>query len=101
MGLGGAKRLPPTRAPRSSAQLGVYALQALTEQDVIAGHATPHARLLRELITRARNVRALAGDIQRTLQNLRSNHQHLGVQPGINACWTLTSEMDTILGAVP
>ena len=101
VGLGGARSLPPTEAPLPSAQLGVYALQALTEQDVIAGHATPHARLLRELITRARNVRALACDIQRTLQNLHSNHQHLHVQHGINARCTLTSEMDTILGAVP
>ena len=42
-----------------------------------------------------------SSDIQRTLQNLHSNRQHLCVQPGINACWTLTSEMDTILGAVP
>ena len=100
-GFGGAKGPPQTSAPRSSAQLGVYALQALTEQDVIAGHDAPHARLIRELITRARNVRALACDIQRTLQNLHSNRQHLCVQPGITACWTLASEMDTILGAVP
>ena len=100
-GLEGARSLPPVEAPLPSAQLGVYALQALTEQDVIAGHATPHARLLRELITRARNVRALACDIQRTLQNLHSNHQHLYVQPGINACCTLTREMDMILGAAP
>ena len=100
-GFGGAKGLPQTNAPCSSDQLGVYALQALTEQDVIAGHDAPHARLSRELITRARNVRALACDIQRTLQNLHSNRQRLGVQPGINACWTLVSEMDTILGAVP
>ena len=96
-----ARSLPPAEAPLPSAQLGVYALQALTEQDVIAGHATPHARLLRELVTRARTVRALAYDIQRTLQNLHSNHQHLHVQPGINACCTLTSEMDMILGAAP
>ena len=100
-GFGGAKGPPQTNAPRSSAQLGVYAPQALTEQDVIAGHDAPHARLIRELITRARNVRALACDIQRTLQNLHSNRQHLCVQPGITACWTLASEMDTILGAVP
>ena len=52
-------------------------------------------------MTRARNVRTLACDIQRTLQNPHSNHQHLGVQSGTNACWTLTSEMDMILGAVP
>ena len=61
---------PPTNAPRSSAQLGANALQARTEQDVIAGHDAPHARL-RELITRARNACALACDIQRTLQNLQ------------------------------
>ena len=100
-GLEGARSLPPVEAPLPSAQLGVYALQALTEQDVLAGHATPHARLLRELITRARNVHALACDIPRTLQNLHSNHQQLYVQPGIDACCTLTSEMDTILGAAP
>ena len=41
VGLGAAKRPPLTHAPRAPAQLGVYALQALTEQDVIAGHATP------------------------------------------------------------
>ena len=35
VGLGGARSLPPTEAPLPSAQLGVYALQALTEQDVI------------------------------------------------------------------
>ena len=96
----GAKAPPQTNAPRSSDQLGVYALQALTEQDVIAGHDAPHARLSRELITRARNVRALACDIQRTLQNIHSDRQHLCVQPGVNACWTLASEMDTILGAL-
>ena len=75
-------------------------MQALTEQEVISGHDAPHARLSRELITRARNVRALACDIQRTLQNIRSNRQRLSVQPGANAAWTLANEMDTILSAL-
>ena len=96
----GAKGPPQATASRFSDQLGVYALQALAEQDATAGHDAPHARLSRELITRARNVRALACDIQRTLQNIHSNRQHLCVQPGANACWTLASEMDTILGAL-
>ena len=98
--IGGAKSPPQANTSRSSDQLGVYALQALTEQDVISGHDAPHARLSRELITRARNVRTLACDIQRTLQNIHRNRQHLCVQPGANACWTLVSEMDTILAAL-
>ena len=44
-----------------------HSLQDFVEQDVIAGHDAPHARLSRELITRARNVRALACDIQRVV----------------------------------
>ena len=65
-----------------------------------AGHNAPHARLSRELITRASTVRTLACDIQRTFQNVRARHQHCNVQPGANACWTLASEMDTILTAL-
>ena len=57
---------PQAVTVRPPAQLGVCALQALTDQDVIAGHDAPHARLSRELITRASTVRALACDIQRT-----------------------------------
>ena len=91
---------PQAVAVRPPAQLGVYALQALTDQDVIDGHDAPHARLSRELITRASTVRALACDIQRTFQNVRTRHQHCNVQPGANACWTLASEMDTILTAL-
>ena len=85
---------------RPPAQLGVYALQALTDQDVIAGHDAPHARLSRELITRASTVRALGYDIQRTFQNIHKHRQHCNVQPGANACWALASEMDTILTAL-
>ena len=91
---------PQAVAVRPPAQLGVYALQALTDQDVIDGHDAPHARLSRELITRASTVRALACDIQRTFQNVRTRHQHCNVQPGANACWALASEMDTILTAL-
>ena len=91
---------PQAVAVRPPAQLGVYALQALTDQDVIDGHDAPHARLSRELITRASTVRTLACDIQRTFQNVRTRHQRCNVQPGANACWTLASEMDTILTAL-
>ena len=91
---------PQADTERPPAQLGVYALQALTEQDVIAGHDAPHARLSRELITRASTVRALACDIQRTFQNIHTHRQHCNVQPGANACWALASEMDTILTAL-
>ena len=77
-----------------------YALQALTDQDLLDGHDAPHARLSRELITRAGTVRTLACDIQRTLQDVRTRHQHCNVQPGANACWTLASEMDMILTAL-
>ena len=96
---------PQADTVRPPAQLGVYALQALTDQelidqDVIAGHDAPHARLSRELITRASTVRALACDIQRTFQNLHKHRQHCNVQPGANACWALVSEMDTILTAL-
>ena len=91
---------PTVNAPRVSGQLGVYALQALTEQDVASGYDAPNARLNRELETRARNVRTLACDIQHTLQSIHNNRQHLSVQPGANACWTLASEMDTILSAL-
>ena len=73
-------------------QPGVYALQALTDQEMIAGHDAPYARLSRELITRASTVRALACDLQRTLQNIHKHHQHCNVQPGANACWALASE---------
>ena len=90
---------PQAVAVRPPAQLGVCALQALTDQDVIDGHDAPHARLSREL-TRASTVRALACDIQRTFQNVRTRHQHCNVQPGANACWALASEMDTILTAL-
>ena len=90
-------RPKPVRSPD---QLGVYALQALTDQDVIAGYDAPHARLSRELITRASTVRALACDIQRTFQNIHKHRQHCNVQPGANACWALVSEMDTILTAL-
>ena len=99
-GIGGAKSPPQAHTVRSPDQLGVYALQALTEQDVISGYDAPYARLSRELITRARNVRALACDIQRTLQDIHRHRQQLSVQPGANACWTLVSEMDTILTAL-
>ena len=88
---------PQAVTVRPPAQLGVCALQALTDQDVIAGHDAPHARLSRELIARASTVRALACDIQRTFQNLRTRRQHCNVQPGANACWAPASEMDTIL----
>ena len=91
---------PQAVVVRPPAQLGVYALQALTDQDVIDGHDAPHARLSRELITRASRVRTLACDIQRTFQNVRARHQHCNVQPGANACWTLASEMDMILTAL-
>ena len=91
---------PQAVAVRPPAQLGVYALQALTDQDVIDGHDAPHARLSRELITRASTVRTLACDIQRTFQNVRTRHQHCNVQPGANARWILASEMDTILTAL-
>ena len=76
------------------------AIQALTEQDVIAGQDVPYARLSRELITRASTVRVLACDIQRTLQNIHAHRQHCNVQPGANACWALASEMDMILTAL-
>ena len=99
-GIGGVKGPPQAYAPRVSGQLGVYALQALTEQDLASGNDAPNARLSRELETRARNVRTLACDIQHTLQSIHSNRQHLSVQPGANACWTLASEMDTILSAL-
>ena len=91
---------PQADSVRPPAQLGVYALQALTDQDVIAGHDAPHARLSRELITRASTVRALAYDIQRTFQNIHKHRQRCNVQPGANACWALASEMDTILTAL-
>ena len=71
-----------------------------TTLHVIAGHDAPHARLSRELIARASTVRALACDIQRTFQNIRTRRQHCNVQPGANACWALASEMDTILTAL-
>ena len=99
-GIGGAKGPSQANAPRASGQLGVYALQALTEQDLASGYDAPNARLSRELVTRARNVRTLACDIQHTLQSIHSNRQHISVQPGANACWTLASEMDTILSAL-
>ena len=91
---------PQAAVVRPPAHLGVYALQALTDQDLIDGHDAPHARLSRELITRAGTVRTLACDIQRTLQDVRTRHQHCNVQPGANACWTLASEMDMILTAL-
>ena len=91
---------PQAVTVRPPAQLGVYALQALTDQNVIDGHDAPHARLSRELIARASTVRALACDIQRTFQNVRTRRQHCNVQPGANACWALASEMDTILTAL-
>ena len=68
-GVGGVKGLPQANASRVSGQLGVYALQALTEQDLASGYDAPNARLSRELETRARNVRTLAYDIQRTFQS--------------------------------
>ena len=88
----GGANLPQADTVRPPAQLGVYALQALTEQDAIAGQDVPYARLSRELITRASTVRVLACDIQRTLQNIRAHRQHCNVQPGANACWALASE---------
>ena len=96
----GGTNLPQADTVRPPAQLGVYALQALTEQEVIAGQDAPYARLSRELITRASTVRALACDIQRTLQNTHAHRQQCNVQPGANACWALASEMDTILTAL-
>ena len=96
----GGANLPQADTVRPPAQLGVYALQALTEQDVIAGQDVPYARLSRELITRASPVRVLACDIQRTLQNIHAHRQHCNVQPGANACWALASEMDMILTAL-
>ena len=95
-GIGGAKGPSQANAPRASGQLGVYALQALTEQDLASGYDAPNARLSRELVTRARNVRTLACDIQHTLQSVHSNRQHISV----HACWTLASEVDTILSAL-
>ena len=89
--------MPTSRAPH---QLGVHALQALTEQDLAAGTDAPHTRLSRELETRAKNVRTLAQDILHTLQSIHSSRQYLNVQPGANACWALVSEMDAILGAL-
>ena len=47
--------------------------------------------LVEKLIIRASTVRALACDIQRTFQNVRTRHQHCNVQPGANACWALAS----------
>ena len=91
---------PQANTVRPPDQPGVYALQALTDQEMIAGHDAPYARLSRELITRASTVRALACDLQRTLQNIHKHHQHCNVQPGANACWALASEMDTILTAL-
>ena len=96
----GGANLPQADTVRPPAQLGVYALQALTEQEVIAGQDVPYARLSRELIARVSTVRALACDIQRTLQNIQAHRQHCNVQPGANACWALASEMDTILTAL-
>ena len=96
----GGANLPQADTVRPPAQLGGYALQALTEQDVIAGQDVPYARLCRELITRASTVRVLACDIQRTLQNIHAHRQHCNVQPGANACWALASEMDMILTAL-
>ena len=91
---------PQAAVVRPPAQLGVYALQALTDQDLIDGHDAPHTRLIRELITRAGTVRTLACDIQRTLQDVRARHQNCNVRPGASACWTLAGEMDTILTAL-
>ena len=91
---------PQAAVVRPPAQLGVYALQALTDQDLINGHDAPHTRLIRELITRAGTVRTLACDIQRTLQDVRARHQNCNAQPGASACWTLAGEMDTILTAL-
>ena len=98
--ISGVTSSPQAVTVRSHDQLGVYALQALTDQDVIAGYDAPHARLSRELIARASTVRALACDIQRTFQNIHKRRQHCNVQPGANACWALVSEMDTILTAL-
>ena len=54
---------PQAAVVHPPAQLGVHTSQVLTDQDLINGHDAPHARLSRELITRAGTVRTLACDI--------------------------------------
>ena len=86
---------------RVSSQLGVYALQALTEQDLAEGNDAPHAHLSREIETRARNVCTTAYHIQDILQRIHRTPPHLSIQPGANACWDLVNEINAILCALP
>ena len=87
----GAGGLPQSR------HSGVYALQGLTDEDVADGQDAPYARLSREIETRARDVRSSARIIQDLLQRVSRTRQHLSVQPAVNACWELVSEMDATL----
>ena len=91
----GSSGLPQAR------DLGVYAMQALTDRRIAEGQDAPYARLSREIETRARDVRSSAYIIQDILQRANSTRQHLSIQPAANACWELASEMDAILRALP
>ena len=104
---------PQAAVVRPPAQLGVYALQALTDQD-LNGHdpsACDIQRTLQDVRARHQNcnvqpgasacwtlaagtVRTLACDTQRTLQDVRARHQNCNVQPGANACWTSNESAD-------
>ena len=59
-----------------------------------------HMRLSGELLNRASTVRALACDVQHTLRRLSACRADCNVQSGVNACWTLVSELDAILTAL-
>ena len=80
--------------------IGVYALQALTTQDVSNGTDTPHQRLVREVVVRAREVRASAYFIQTASQRLPGAGHHYSIQPVEDGCWEIVNEMDAILTAL-
>lgn len=67
--------------------IGVYAMQALQDQDVAMGCDAPHARLCREVHSRATDVRSTALTIHDIMQQTMRAGQHATLWQASNACW--------------
>ena len=78
---------------RRGTEVLTYAMQALQDQDVAMGSDAPHARLCREVHSRANEVRSTALTIHDITQQTMRAGQYGTCWQASNACWDIVNEM--------
>lgn len=81
--------------------IGAYAMQALTDQEVTMGHNAPHARLCREVHETATEVRSTVLTIHDIMEQAMRAGQHSLLRQATSDCWDIVNEMDAVLEALP